>query len=565
MHSISAARRWPLHLPLLGVLAFAFASTSGCDNSSDAIRVYTVPKEDIKQPRVAGVQESQSSARKMLGVIVPQGETAWFYKLTGDVESVEEQLEDFRKIVGSTQFTGPSPQWEMPEGWKSKLEGGMTYARWQHIESGLEATVTMLPVPDSYDGVEGWHDYVAMNVNRWRGQLSLSTQEWPDMEGELEEISDLSIESRPAYLVSLEGKGSGGMQPPFMSGFGSPPTTPTDPSLPSSSQASDDVPTQLEKRQMLGAIVPQEDKAWFFKLTGAVDLVEEQKASFLETVNSTQFTGDDAKWVMADGWENEPVGGMTHSRWRHAESGLEATVTLLGVPEEFGTVEGWQDYITKNVNRWRGQLSLGDQDWPEMASELDELADFSTERQKAYLVKLVGEGSGQMKPPFMSSSAPTAPAERPKQTAPAANASNPSSALEFAFKAPEGWVEEKPKSSMRLVQIKVPGENEDSSAELIVSRAGGAIEMNMSMWLGQVGSESSKDSANKIINDAEERTVNAGDAKLYSLAGPNGKSILLTEIPQQSGYSVFVKLIGPTETVDNQRENYLEFLDSLSW
>ncbi|GAB5403458.1 MAG: hypothetical protein Aurels2KO_16890 [Aureliella sp.] len=561
-------------------MLLAIACNSGCDNSADAIRVYTVPKADIKQPRMAGGQDSQSSSRRMLGVIVPKDDAAWFYKLTGDVDLVEEQLEDFRKIVGSTQFSGASPEWKMPEGWKSKLEGGMTYARWQHIDSGLEATVTMLPVPNSYDGVEGWQDYVAMNVNRWRGQLSLATQEWPDMEGELEEISDLSAETRPAYLVSLQGRGSGGMQAPFMNSLGS---SPTGTSASGSSTA--DTPEQTTaavKRQMLGAIVPESDKAWFFKLTGAIDLVEDQADSFLEIVNSTEFTGDDIRWKMADGWESESVGGMTHSRWRHAESGLEATVTLLGVTDEFSTVEGWQDYVAKNVNRWRGQLSLNSQDWSELESELDELSEFSTETQKAYFVSLIGEGTGAMKPPFMNANSAGKAAQPDSKRTPSP-ATQPSeqadnSSPQFQFETPAGWTEEKPKSSMRLVQFAVTKLDtdpeiaksedesaEESSAELIISRAGGAIEMNMSMWLGQVGSESSEESANKIIDAGKSRSVNNVDAKLYSLAGPNGKSILLTEIPQQTGYSVFVKLIGPTQIVESQRENYLEFLDSLSW
>lgn len=373
------------------LLAFVSATLilSGCSSDADSIRVYTVPREDIKQPRLAVNAESQSQERQMLGVIVPNDKTAWFFKLAGDVDLVTHQIENFRSIVESVEFAGPAPKWEMPEGWKDKLEGGMTYARMQHEASGLEATVTTLPVPESYDGVEGWRKYVLMNVNRWRGQLSLSDQDWPSMESELEEFSDLSIETRPAYFVSLVGRGSGSMRPPFAGGFGAMP-------------------------------------------------------------------------------------GMASS--------------------------------------------------PPSDNDPKETPETSTKEQ----------------------------ATRPAVAE-----------AEFTYETPSDWSEEPPKSSMRLLQFAV-GQGEDQ-AELTISRAGGSIEMNMSMWQSQVEADSSEEAATKIINAAEDQTVNGLGAKVYSLGGPGGKSILLTEVPQEGLMSVFIKLAGPSETIASQRDNYIKFISSLKW
>lgn len=370
-------------------IAFAILIASGCSSDADSIRVYTVPKEDIKQPRLAAGSEAQSQERQMLGVIVPNEKTAWFFKLAGDVDLVTHQIENFRTIVESVEFAGPAPKWEMPEGWKDKLEGGMTYARMQHAASGLEATVTTLPVPESFDGATGWQEYVLMNVNRWRGQLSLSDQDWPSMESELEEFSDLSIETRPAYFVSLVGRGSGSMRPPFAGGFGAMP-------------------------------------------------------------------------------------GMTSS--------------------------------------------------PPSDNAQEEAPEISTNEEAA--APEVAEA-------------------------------------EFTYDTPVNWSEEPPKSSMRLLQFAV-GEGE-GKAELTISRAGGSIEMNMSMWQSQVESESSEDAATKIIDAAEDQTVNGLGGKVYSLDGPSGKSILLTEVPQEGAMSVFIKLAGPTETIVSQRESYIKFISSLKW
>lgn len=330
---------------------------------------------------------------------------------------------------------------------------------------------------------------------------------------------------------------------------------------------------QSSERRMLGAIVPSEDAAWFFKLAGDVEQVDKQLDSFRNIVESLRFEDDGVPaWKVPDGWRSQREGGMTYARLRHESTGLEATVTSLPVPAAYDGAEGWQNYILVNVNRWRGQLSLSDQGWDEMLEELDEFEELSAPSRPAYFVSLVGKGSGGMRPPFagmaggmtQSPEAPSAPkpSDPRPQPAPPSVASSP--ADDFEYEMPAGWTDEKPKSPMRLVQMTVAGEG-DLSAELTISRAGGSIEMNMSMWLGQVGQTSSEKEVSTVIEAAETVPVNGTEAQLYTIVGTEGKTILLTEVASDTQQSVFIKLLGDTEVVEAQRDAYIDFVKSLKW
>ncbi|HBE69606.1 MAG TPA: hypothetical protein DDW52_15790 [Planctomycetaceae bacterium] len=334
-----------------------------------------------------------------------------------------------------------------------------------------------------------------------------------------------------------------------------------------------DSESQSAERRMLGAILPSDDAAWFFKLSGDVDQVDKQKDSFRSIVGSVKFEDSGVPdWDVPEGWRSQRGEGITFARLRHESTGLEATVTSLPIPARYAGAKGWQDYILVNVNRWRGQLSLSDQEWDAMSEDLDEFEELSVPQRPAYFVSLVGKGSGGMRPPFASmagsmSQSPQPPSPPPAsdprpQAAPPSVTPGPSS--DFKFDIPESWTEEEPKSRMRLVQMSVAGENE-LSAELTISRAGGSIEMNMSMWLSQVGQTSSEKEVSSVIEAAETVTVNGADGKLYTVAGTEGKTILLTEVAGEAQQSVFIKLLGDSEVVEAQRDAYVEFIKSLTW
>ncbi len=321
---------------------------------------------------------------------------------------------------------------------------------------------------------------------------------------------------------------------------------------------------RLQEQQMLGAIVPNDNSAWFFKLLGDPEKVSKQQEQFRNIVDSVQFTSSgDPSWTLAEGWTELRSRGITYAQLIQQEEGLTATVTQLPVPSAADEQE-WRTYVIKNINRWRDQLKLEAQDWGSMASELEEVPELSQGSAKAYFVSLIGKGSGGMgagMAPFAaqgnSAAAPT------KEKSPTDSSAAPTSSLDFA--APEGWKEIEA-SGMRRAAFSV--EEDGMSGEVTVIAAGGDIQANIGIWLGQVSLEKSETLVQSILDSAQKVSVQGIEAHVYTLDGSTAEgsqSILVADVPWQSGESLFVKLKGDSKLVESQREKYLEFLKSISW
>ncbi len=105
----------------------------GCQKS-DEIAHYRVPKEqevslsiDAAEtaPSESPAENAAADAKtdRMLAAIVPHGDTAWFFKLSGPVEAVAKHAETFQSLIQSVSFPksgGGKPTWKLPEGWHEK-------------------------------------------------------------------------------------------------------------------------------------------------------------------------------------------------------------------------------------------------------------------------------------------------------------------------------------------------------------------------------------------------------------------------------------------------------------
>jgi hypothetical protein len=215
----------PLTLKDLRLICWAaFAAVScfvagGCDQRDEITR-YTVLKPEVVDPTlVAGTRPAATLVEsRTLGLIVPVGETGWFFKLTGEAAAVEAQNEAFLQFVTSLKFSAGAagkPEWTLPEGWKEQPGAGMRYATIQVPGDAKPLDLSVIPLPRSGDTQK----YVLDNINRWRGQLNLK----PITADELSTTTKtLKIGEHEATLVSLLGSGSGGMGAaplaPFASG-----------------------------------------------------------------------------------------------------------------------------------------------------------------------------------------------------------------------------------------------------------------------------------------------------------------------------------------------------------
>ncbi len=204
-----------------------------------------------------------------------------------------------------------------------------------------------------------------------------------------------------------------------------------------------------EPKELLGALIPKERSPWAFKMMGSPEQVSQYREQFRELVDSFSFSSDGTPvWKLPADWREEAGNEFTYRTFRPPnESTLKATISELSYSSSAKdlNVSKWQQYVLENVNRWRGQLSLENQVWDEMAGDLQTIDKLSMRDLPAYYVSLRGEGSSQsMGGPMMSAggAGPFAAA------APAGPPANIPSKSKLEATAPEGIREVAPLSVM---------------------------------------------------------------------------------------------------------------------
>lgn len=134
----------------------------------------------------------------------------------------------------------------------------------------------------------------------------------------------------------------------------------------------------------------------------------------------------------------------------------------------------------------------------------------------------------------------------------------------FAWDLPPGWLETKaPPATLAAFAME-----EHVDTRMTLSVAGGALEDNVQRWRRQMGVEPASAAE---LGDLPHVEVLGAPAVLVDVRGTfrgmSGPSIagarLLGIIVPQGGQSVFLKLIGPAEEVEAEREAFLAFAKSL--
>jgi len=150
------------------------------------------------------------------------------------------------------------------------------------------------------------------------------------------------------------------------------------------------------------------------------------------------------------------------------------------------------------------------------------------------------------------------------------------------FKAPPEWVVEKPSSSMRLAQYKLPkaeGDSEDASLVLYFfgENQGGSVQANLERWVSQFEQPDGRSSSAKA--KLETITVNQLKISTIDLAGtyvaetapgsgvrhnnPNYRlRAAVIETPKGAHY---VKLVGPTKTLNRWDKSFDDYLRSFEY
>ena len=146
--------------------------------------------------------------------------------------------------------------------------------------------------------------------------------------------------------------------------------------------------------RMLGAILVQEDRCWFFKLTGPREELERKKGDFESFLKSVEIGDEGPKWQLPDGWELDDK--PNQMRFATIKVPLKSKTAELSV--SFLPMQGSeQQFLAANINRWRDQMSQGKLS----ARDLKSLSQVDTKSGLAYVVNIPGKlKGGGMAAPF---------------------------------------------------------------------------------------------------------------------------------------------------------------------
>jgi hypothetical protein len=271
----------------------------------------------------------------------------------------------------------PSLQYVLPAGWENKAPTQMRVASFGIAQDGKQADVSVIPLA----GMAG-ND--PANVNRWRGQVGLG----PLAEADISKLAEkISVGEQPADLYDLAGAelGNGAAE------------------------------------RILGVILHRDDTAWFFKMTGDANLVEQQRSafiSFLKTVqfgapaaaptmdlnqlppshppidgmnsshpNDTTAVADKPTWTVPNGWQEGPLAQFLVAKYVIAGADGTAAVNVSSLAGDGGG-------LLPNVNRWRAQLGLA----PLAEADLANLPTIEASGGKATLIEFSGTDARSGKP-----------------------------------------------------------------------------------------------------------------------------------------------------------------------
>jgi len=149
--------------------------------------------------------------------------------------------------------------------------------------------------------------------------------------------------------------------------------------------------------------------------------------------------------------------------------------------------------------------------------------------------------------------------------------------LDYAATPPASWTAEAPSNNMRLAQFLTPGAEGSDPGEAIVfffgSGQGGSVEANLQRWSSQV-----KDAAGSPVQPKIDKpkgtkfpTTVAEYNGTYTRTGgmgvpstPKDNQTMIAAIMETPKGSLFLQLTGSAETVDAQREAFMEFVKSVN-
>jgi hypothetical protein len=331
--------------------------------------------------------------------------------------------------------------------------------------------------------------------------------------------------------------------------------------------ASKTAPVASGPRRIVGAIIPTEQGCYFLKSTEAPERLEPllgDLRTVVETFSIDPQTGLPAN-KLPEGWLMNQRNDVALAELISPESTgrVKFTVTALAMPPE----QDWQGYLLSNVNRWRGQLKLG-----ELTKETVEASLVSIPRTgsllPSYIFDQTGTGTGAMSPPAKppTTANTTANTSTPSEPLPKESSSSRRPTLQYDL--PDGWTVGQG-SQFRLATLNI--DSKEGRGEVTVSMATDNPQANTMMWLQQVAKESDPSKleplVEKTVQSAQKIAVGDKQAVLYEIRSseqPTAPSLLVVSLPTDTPeMNLFIKVIGENQMTEAQKNNLIQFVQSL--
>ncbi len=270
----------------------------------------------------------------------------------------------------------PRLKYSLPAGWEESAPGDMRVASFRVIANGKQADIGVVPLP----GLMGRD---LETVNRWRSTVGLEAVKEEDLPKLAETVEIAGLPGR-LYDQAGENPGSG------------------------------------EKSRILAAILRRDGVAWFFKMSGDDEVVKQQKPAFvsflkglgfeaglaavgpsesapataalppshppigdanLMQASATTSAQNKPEWQVPANWKEVNAGGFLVAKYQVTDG--DNARADINVSMSAGAGGG----VAANVNRWRGQLGLGELSEADLNKALSPL---DTPSGKAVSVDMTG-------------------------------------------------------------------------------------------------------------------------------------------------------------------------------
>ena len=228
--------------------------------TEEKLRSMIQPLGDAAVVDLSGQPENGDPAKdgRIIGAIASGESGTAFYKMRGNAALVGAEKENFLKWVSASRGGAstsaaanattpaapsdsetPQIKWELPAGWSATPPSAMRYASFSAEKSGEKADISVVTFPG-----DGGSD--VDNVNRWRQQIGL-----PAVGAELLKPMMAAVHAGDVHIDTIDMAGP--------------------------------------SARLLAGWTRHGGHAWFFKMTGPQQLIEEEKPKFMVFLQSIRF------------------------------------------------------------------------------------------------------------------------------------------------------------------------------------------------------------------------------------------------------------------------------------